>query len=116
MMIEKNFEQDNVQKGLYKAHGGADAAMLLTDQELEGMLFMAHADLEPSKKIEAHIDPYEEIYYILEGQGEMLVGGDTKQVKKGDAIFIPQGDVHALLNTDSKVKLSILVVASYIDK
>ena len=114
-MIVRNFEQNQVQKGLYKAHGGADAAMLLTDQELEGMLFMAHADLEPLKKIEAHIDPYEEIYYILEGKGEMLVGDNTKQVKKGDAIFIPKGDVHALYNNDPKNKLSILVVASYID-
>ena len=115
-MIVRNFQQKQVQQGLYKAHGGADAAMLLTDHELQGMLFMAHADLEPSKKIEPHIDPYEEIYYILEGNGKMLVGEDTKEVKKGDAIFIPKGDVHALLNNDTKNKLSILVVASYIDR
>jgi len=114
-MIVRNFKSKQVQQVLYKAHGGADAAMLLTDQELEGMLFMAHADLEPLKKIEPHIDPYEEIYYILEGQGEMLVGKDTKEVKKGDAIFIPQGDVHALYNNDSNKRLSILVVASYTD-
>ncbi len=115
-MIVRNFEQKQVKKGLYKAHGGADAAMLLTDRELEGMLFMAHADLEPLKKIEAHIDPYEEIYYILEGKGEMLVGDSTKEVKKGDAIFIPQGDVHALFNNHPENRLSILVVASYIDR
>ncbi|MCK5310616.1 MAG: cupin domain-containing protein [Desulfobacteraceae bacterium] len=114
-MIVRNFKQKQVQQGLYKAHGGADAAMLLTDRELKGMLFMAHADLKPSKRIEPHIDPYEEIYYILDGQGEMLVGNDTKEVKKGDAIFIPKGDVHALLNNDTKNKLSILVVASYTD-
>ncbi|MCD4740926.1 MAG: cupin domain-containing protein [Desulfobacteraceae bacterium] len=115
-MIVRNFKQKQVQQGLYKAHGGADAAMLLTDRELEGMLFMAHADLEPLKKIEAHVDPYEEIYYILKGKGEMLVGKDTKEVKKGDAIFIPKGDVHALLNNDPNEKLSILVVASYINE
>ncbi|MCP3899897.1 MAG: cupin domain-containing protein [Desulfobacteraceae bacterium] len=115
-MILRNFEQNQVKQGLYKAHGGADAAMLLTDRELEGMLFMAHADLEPLKKIEAHIDPYEEIYYILDGKGEMLVGDKTEEVKKGDAIFIPQGDVHALFNNDPEKKLSILVVASYIDR
>ncbi len=114
-MIVRNFKQNQVQKGLYKAHGGADAAMLLTDRELQGMLFMAHADLEPLKKIEPHIDPYEEIYYILDGQGEMLVGNDTKEVIKGDAIFIPKGDVHALFNNDPEKKLSILVVASYTD-
>jgi quercetin dioxygenase-like cupin family protein len=114
-MIIRNFKQDQVQKGLYKAHGGANAAMLLTDRELEGMLFMAHADLEPLKKIEAHIDPYEEIYYILEGKGEMLVGKYTREVKKGDAIFIPKGDVHALFNNDRENKLSILVVASYVN-
>ncbi len=112
-MIVRNFEQEQVQKGLYKAHGGADAAMLLTGRELNGMLFLAHAELEPLTKIDPHIDPYEEIYYILEGRGEMLVGNDTQEVKKGDAIFIPKGDIHALYNNDPENKLSILVTASY---
>ena len=96
----------------YVAHGGGIAMMLLTNRELDAMLFLADASLAPGKELEAHIDPYEEIYYILEGEGVMTVGDDERRVKKGDAIWIPVGERHSLLN-DTDGNTSILVVAAY---
>ncbi|MDG2384300.1 MAG: cupin domain-containing protein [Pirellulaceae bacterium] len=41
----------------------------------------------------------EEIYYILEGQAEMRIGDDVQTVGPGDAIAIPPGAIHTILNS-----------------
>jgi mannose-6-phosphate isomerase-like protein (cupin superfamily) len=46
-----------------------------------------------------HHPKTEEIYFILEGQGEMLMGDETHPVGPGDAIAIPPGSEHAIKNT-----------------
>ncbi len=38
----------------------------------------------------------EEFYFILEGAGEMEIGGETRTVGPGDAILIPAGAWHAI--------------------
>lgn len=39
--------------------------------------------------------------YILEGEGEMLLGDKIFKVKKGDIIFIPMNTIHSLKVTSS---------------
>jgi mannose-6-phosphate isomerase-like protein (cupin superfamily) len=41
----------------------------------------------------------EEIYYITHGSGKIRIGGETRDVKPGDAIAIPPGQKHKLWNT-----------------
>jgi mannose-6-phosphate isomerase-like protein (cupin superfamily) len=41
----------------------------------------------------------EEIYYILDGEGLMQLGDQTREVGPGDAIAIPPGTVHRITNT-----------------
>jgi mannose-6-phosphate isomerase-like protein (cupin superfamily) len=43
----------------------------------------------------------EEIYYILEGVGEMRIERETALVGPGDAIAIPPGASHQITNTGS---------------
>ncbi len=57
------------------------------------------------------VDPMEEIYFIMSGEGEMTVGEDSRPVVAGDAIWIPAGSAHSLLNTGQN-DCFILVVAS----
>ena len=51
----------------------------------------------------------EEIYYILEGEGEMTIGDEISAVKSGDAVFIPRENPHTLRNTGS-APMKILLV------
>jgi mannose-6-phosphate isomerase-like protein (cupin superfamily) len=51
----------------------------------------------------------EEVYYVLEGEGEMTVGDETSAVGAGDAIYIPIGSVHSLRNVGSTVLRIVLV-------
>ena len=41
----------------------------------------------------------EEIYYILEGTAQMQIGDELREVRPGDAIAIPPGDVHQIRNS-----------------
>jgi len=56
----------------------------------------------------------EEIYYILEGTGEMQIDDESRQVGPGDAIAIPPGASHELRNTGQTVlKLLCCCVPAY---
>jgi mannose-6-phosphate isomerase-like protein (cupin superfamily) len=111
MMLKRNVEDEEVKATFYQAHEGALARMILTAPDLRGMDFLAHAILEPGRTIESHIDPYEEIYIVLEGTGKISVGDDTKPVKPLDCTYLPAGIPHALTN-DGDENLVILVVAA----
>lgn len=41
----------------------------------------------------------EEIYYILRGTARMQIGAETAEVGPGDAIAIPPGATHQIVNT-----------------
>jgi quercetin dioxygenase-like cupin family protein len=110
-MIVRNIDHPEVVQTRYLAHNGAQACMLLDSRVLEGLLFFAHAVLKPGKEIEAHIDPYEEVYYLLSGRGVMTVGDERREVAAGDAIWLPSGVPHALLN-DGDEDCVILVAAA----
>jgi len=109
-MIVNNINQEEVIQTRYIAHGGAVACMLLDNRVLQGILFFAHAVLKPDKEIESHIDPYEEVYYLLQGQGVMTVGDEQQKVAAGDAIWLPYGIPHSLEN-DGDEDCIILVAA-----
>ena len=110
-MIVRNIGQEEVQQRFYTAHGGGIATMLLDSSELQGMLFFAWAMLKPGKVLEAHIDPYEEIYYLLQGEGTMTVGDEQRKVSAGDAIWLPHSIPHSLVN-DGEENCMIVVAAA----
>ena len=110
-MIVRNFNQREVQEGIYQAHGGGIASMLFEGNTLQGLLFFACGIVKPGKVIEAHIDPYEEIYYFLQGEGVMRVDEEEKRVRVGDAVWVPCGSVHSLRN-EGQVDCVGLVIAA----
>jgi len=110
-MIVRNVRDQAVMETTYLAHGGAIAQMILDRRILKEIGFLAIATLAPGKKIESHVDPMEEIYFVASGSGEMAVDDEKAQVGPGDATWIPAGSSHSLLNNGNE-DLVILVVAS----
>lgn len=110
-MIIRNLKDREVLETTYRAHGGAIAQMILDQRTLKEIGFLASATLEKEKMIESHIDPMEEIYFIMMGEGEMMVGEETRHVVPGDAVWIPGGEPHGLTNSGDG-EMFILVIAS----
>ena len=51
----------------------------------------------------AHSHPNgEEVIYIIQGSGRVLVGADVQTVRKGTVVLFPQGVPHMLHNTGSE--------------
>ncbi len=58
---------------------------------------LAEATLEPGAATGRHYHrETEEIYYLVEGSGEMEVDGERRSVGPGDAILIPPGAWHQI--------------------
>ena len=65
---------------------------------------LAEARLESGTSTATHYHPTtEEIYFILEGSGEMRIAEESQTVGPGDAIAIPPGSVHRITNIGSSV-------------
>lgn len=54
----------------------------------------------------------EEIYYVLSGIGRVRLGGFDFDIKSGDAIYVPIGLTHGLVNTQPDQNLKVLVIES----
>lgn len=60
---------------------------------------LGYVTLEPGGgQIPWHNHPQEEVYVILEGNGEMCLGQERRAVSGGQAIYIPSGVFHQLTN------------------
>ena len=110
-MIVRNLRDEEVRETTYRAHGGGIAQMILDRRVLKEIGFLAIAQLEPGKQLEAHVDPMEEIYFIMSGEGKMTLDDETRHVVPGDAIWLPTGSRHGLTNTGNE-DCVLLVVAS----
>jgi mannose-6-phosphate isomerase-like protein (cupin superfamily) len=61
---------------------------------------LAEATLAPGQRTERHYHgESEELYYLLEGEGEMEVDGEHSPVGAGDAVLIPAGAWHQIMAT-----------------
>ena len=60
---------------------------------------LAHAKVRPGDVTYAHRLKSSEVYYILEGEGEMYVDGEKEKVSAGQVIYIPPNSIQRIKNT-----------------
>jgi quercetin dioxygenase-like cupin family protein len=61
---------------------------------------VAKVELDEGVAAGRHSHPGDEISYVLEGEGELLIEGeDPRRVKAGESFVIPAGTVHDAVNT-----------------
>ncbi len=77
---------------------------------LELRYSLAHATVAPGKTSLLHRLKTSEVYYILEGEGEMHIDGEIAKVGPGDAIYIPPGTAQQITNTGSGDLVFICIV------
>jgi len=73
-------------------------------------LFAGLNSFEPGQEHAAHAHQgQDKLYVVLEGAGEVMVGGQTEQLAAGDAAFAPSGVMDSIRNTGS-ARLVVLAV------
>jgi mannose-6-phosphate isomerase-like protein (cupin superfamily) len=63
---------------------------------------LGYVTLDPDGgQVPWHNQQQEEIYFVLEGTGEMCLGAERQTLSAGQAVYIPSGVFHQLTNTGS---------------
>lgn len=71
-----------------------------------------HVVLPSKASSRPHYHPFaEETYYILKGDGRMIVNGKDKKVRPGDAIFISPREIHQI-SASATEDLEYLVICA----
>jgi quercetin dioxygenase-like cupin family protein len=61
---------------------------------------IARVEIAPGARAGRHTHPGDEISYVLEGEGEILVEGQpARKIKAGDGFVVPAGAIHDAHNT-----------------
>jgi mannose-6-phosphate isomerase-like protein (cupin superfamily) len=55
--------------------------------------------LIPPGRAPDHFHKYDEVIYVLEGRGELVIGGETAPLSVGSCVHLPRTLVHCLANT-----------------
>ena len=67
--------------------------------------------IEPGGRVPLHEHEQEEVYYVLKGRGEMMVGEETQTMQAVSAVYIPPNTRHTLSNSGDE-ELHMLFVYS----
>ena len=79
--------------------------------------YVDHLLLPPRVSEGVHHHPgIEEVYYVLNGEGQAQVDGETAEIRKGDAVPVLLNEAHAFKNTGSQdLELMIIGIATQKD-
>jgi quercetin dioxygenase-like cupin family protein len=76
------------------------AVKMLVDQRLDAQLHtMFMVDYQPGAIAHQHDHPFEESYYMLDGEVDVVANGDRYKLRPGDVFWTATGCVHAFYET-----------------
>ena len=77
-------------------------------------LKMGQTIIYPTGSTTGHAHDEEEVYYVISGEGVMVVGDDEFPVKAGDALYVPPGEFHTTYQRGN-LPLNVLWVTGKLD-
>jgi len=58
--------------------------------------------LRPGEEIGAEVHKVDQILYVVDGEGKVVLDGVDKEFDKGEIVFVPAGVQHNVINTDDQ--------------
>ena len=65
--------------------------------------------LQPGESLKKHLTPVDVLFYVLEGQGTVVIGDEQEKVEKDSLIQSPKNIPHLLIN-DSDSLFQVMVI------
>ncbi len=79
--------------------GRGGITLKATSEQTGGSVGFIEATSAPGEGPSPHIHrDCDELFYVLEGEFDFLVGGETVRAPAGSFVFVPRGTVHAARN------------------
>ncbi len=77
-------------------------------------LTMGYTTIYPTGTTTGHVhDDMEEVYFVISGEGIMVIGEDRFPIKPGDGLYVPPGLFHTTIQTGNQ-PLTVLWVTGRI--
>jgi len=80
------------------------------EQQLGFRYSLAEARVKPGRETLPHRLKTTEVYYFLEGSGEMRIDQERRPVAAGQAVFIPPRSVQSIKNTGRRDLVFLCIV------
>ena len=78
-------------------------------------LKMGHTTIYPTGTTTGHTHAdMEEVYFVISGEGIMVVGDDEFPIKPGDGLYVPPGVYHTTRQTGN-IPLTVLWVTGFVE-
>ncbi len=78
---------------------------------------MLIGELERGKGALPHAHPgIEQVCYLLEGTAHVEVGGESFEMRAGDACFFPADEMHVFQATSERAKVMVIYAPPYLEK
>ena len=65
--------------------------------------------MDEGQSIAEHVTPFEAMVQIIDGEAEIIIGGETTVVKAGDSLIMPANVPHALYARQRYKKLLVMM-------
>lgn len=76
---------------------GGERKIILASKETNGDVYLVEGVMPKGSSVPVHIHQNEdEIFHVLEGLVELVLGEDTLMGKAGDIIYLPRGVKHGI--------------------
>jgi quercetin dioxygenase-like cupin family protein len=101
----------------FPGHFGGALSKALVRPETAGSTLVDYriSTYQPMAYVEMHSHKVQEqIYHVLEGEGAMHIGSETRIVRRHDVIFIPPGIPHSIVN-NGLTDLTFIVVTTPVE-
>lgn len=85
-----------------------DGRKMFTNSKVE----LVHLTLKPNEEIAPHSNPFDVIFFILEGQGKIFFEGEEVMVEKDTSIYIEKDKQRGMKNISEK-PFRVLVTKSF---
>lgn len=81
-----------------------DGRIVFSSEKLE----LVHLSLNKGEEIEPHANPFDVVFFFIEGEGEVLYEDQRTKVQANTTVFIEKGKMRGVCNTGD-TRLRILV-------
>jgi len=108
-IIEHESNIAKVEPGTHNGSGSTVGYSFFSKADSLKMTFRKRV-LHPGSAIGYHLQKEDEIYYIINGTGEMQMNGKSFTVKAGDAILTRPGSSHGLKQTGNE---DLIIIIAY---
>jgi quercetin dioxygenase-like cupin family protein len=91
----------------------SDDRYIVLDKAMGENLVLSITILHPGKQTTGHSHPVAEVYFFVEGEGEIELDGKRRRVKSRDIVPIAPNEFHRIYNTSDRDLIFVCVFERY---